>query len=287
MRTAQFINIGIGIATETIALNSRVLQVCPIEQFSFIDGEITEDAKEYIFSGTNIDGSVYQEKLITDNTFPATWLPNSSNRVFPPNVERGERVELYRYGASSKYYWRPMGLDDKLRRQETIIIAIAASPDGAIRTNEDGSEDLDPSKCYFIEFSSHTKAISLHTSKAQGEPFAYEFSFNLANGEVVLGDDKDTKIYMNSGDGEIGFQNSYGSVVRAVKDSLEFKATKATTASCPLITINSDNCNVVSKNVTVTSEAATVTAAGLLRLVGGSIRLVSGDIKSSTPIELG
>src|SRR5690606_33886982 len=109
-------------------------------------------------TSTDQDGNQEAVKLNTDLVISATWLPGATNRVSPPNVRRGERVELFTVGDTGKYYWRPLGLDDHLRKLETIIIGISA-------TRDETDTELRPDNMYWFELSSHSKRLAFSSSK--------------------------------------------------------------------------------------------------------------------------
>ena len=214
MHISQLVPFAIGTAAENKKLRSHELIVLPQEVLPFVDGELKENPTPLEFSGTDSKGQAYQGKITTDNVIRALWLPESSNRVTSPDVRRGERIVLYRFGDSDQYYWRPMGLDDHLRKLETIIFAISATKDESKKT-------LDIESCYFVEMSSHTKQITVHTSKANGEAFAYDFQIDADLSKVLLTDDGGNYFLLDSANTHIRMENADGTYYELDKQKIK------------------------------------------------------------------
>lgn len=191
MQVSQFRIFAIGVAAEHKPLKSKQLKVTPTEMLPMISGELAENPTPTEFKGVDANGTPYQGKVFTDNVIEATWLPEGSNRITPPDVRRGETVAIYRFSDGSKYYWRTLGLNDNLRALETVIFAISADPNGS-------GKDLDTENSYFIEVSSHTKSITVHTSTKNGEPYGYDIQLNAGQGKFIITDTSDNAIGINS-----------------------------------------------------------------------------------------
>lgn len=170
----------------TVAINkpldSKDIEFTPNEDMLFMDGELTDNASEETSKGTNAAGQAYEKSLTTTSTMKATWLPlGDANRRTAPDVRRGEIVVIYQYGDADKYYWTTLNNDLKLRKRETVIYAWSNV------VNEEESERAD--NTYFVEVSTHGKYIHVHTSKNDGEPFAYDIQLNTKEGFFQITDD--------------------------------------------------------------------------------------------------
>ena len=216
-----------GLAAENKALNSFELEVTPIEDLPMVDGELSTNANQAQTQGTDLTGQQYQTQMTSSGTVKATWLPvGQANRLTAPDVRRGEEVILYRFGDTDKYYWNTTRNDLRFRKLETVVFGISATQD------EKATPGLDNS--YYIEFSSHKKSITLITTKANGEPFAYSFQFDTGNGKVELKDDIGNTIFVDSQQHQIHMENADGSFFDITKfamagfarDTIDFK-TKA------------------------------------------------------------
>lgn len=214
MHVSQLVPFSIGTAAENKKLRSRELLVMPQEILPFVDGELKENQTPMEFDGVDSTGKVYQGNVTTDNVIRALWLPESSNRVTPPDVRRGERIVLYRFGDTDQYYWRPMGLDDHLRKLETVVFAISA-------TKDESKTTLDVESCYFFEMSSHTKQITVHTSKANGEAFAYDFQIDAEESKVLLTDDGGNYFLLDSANSHLRMENAAGTYYELDKQKIK------------------------------------------------------------------
>lgn len=228
MNVSMFRPYSLGIAAENKSLKSKELTISPIEHLPFVDGELVSNPTALDFFGVDESNQQYEGKIATDNVLTATWLPESNNRVTAPDIRRGERVIVYRVADSDKFYWRSLGLDDHLRKLETVIFAISGNPN-------EGSEVLDPTTCYFVEISTHTKNVVFQTSKANGEPFSYRFQFNTAEGNVTLDDDIGNQFYLDSQEHYLMLKNTDETKVELDKrdlfltaiDNIKMKAGKS------------------------------------------------------------
>lgn len=181
-----------GVVAAAKSTNSREIQVNLREMSSYMSGQVTVDPKQLEYKGTTAAGEQVQDKLVTDQNVSAIWLPHGSNRVSAPDVQPGERVTVWRVGDEDKYYWTEMGLDDELRRLETIVIAISGSP-ATTENKEIGDGDW-----YFIEWSSHKKHMMMSNSKANGEVVQYVAKFDYGEGKFSVADDMDNAISLDS-----------------------------------------------------------------------------------------
>lgn len=172
----------IGLVAENKPRNDRFANIVLVEDASGLDGEISFNPQEHRVKGQDKDGNSYEVVTTMDITFNCEWLPSGTNRITPPDIVRGELVEVYRLGDTDQYYWRTMGLRDNLRTLETVILAFSATP-----SYEGKPLSLD--HCYFLEVSTHDKLVTFSTSKANGEPFVYTAQFNTAEGQFILNDD--------------------------------------------------------------------------------------------------
>ena len=204
MAVSVFKIYSVGIAVENKKLSSKTLEICPIEHMGYVNGELTSDRESHADEGVDHLGNKYTSKVESSNGIMATWLPFVSNRVTAPDIRRGERVLLWRFSDNDEYYWTPMGLDDHLRRRETVIIAYSNDDDESVT-------EFNPDNCYYQEISTHNGLWTISTSKSNGEPFAYVAQINAKEGRVVITDDKDNSFEMNSNRSMLSLENNSGS----------------------------------------------------------------------------
>lgn len=206
MQISKFNVYSIGYAAENKLLSSKELQVFPSEILPYVDGEVLFEPIEIEESGEDYFGEKYTVKVKTSLSINCTWLQLGSNRVTPPDVRRGERILMYRYADTDKYYWSTMGLDEHLRRLETVVYAWSNIREGSV-------EALTPDNSYYVEISTHQKLLTLQTNKSDGEPFAYIVQINTKEGNFTISDDAGNFWQIDSAERRIEFQN---------KDNSEF-----------------------------------------------------------------
>lgn len=195
---------GLGIVAANKPIANKFIEVTPIEDLNFLDGEISDNVQEVSAKGKDASGGTYETAIATTASVQAEWLPiGISNRVTPPDVRRGEHVVLYRFGDTDKYYWTTLRYDMILRKLETVIFAFSNTREESV----DGGADT----TYFMEISTHKKIIHLHTSKSDGEPFTYDIQLNTKDGVFTFQDDIGNYIQLDSTNVRIQLKNADGS----------------------------------------------------------------------------
>lgn len=245
-----------GIVAENKPLKSMEVEVTPTEEMTMLDGEITTNATNYKANASDTLGKTYESSVKSQATVTATWLRfGDANRMTSPDVRRGEAVMLYQFGDANTYYWMTIKQDAVLRRLETVVYAISANPtEGAPMT---------PENTYFFEWSSHRKSITLSTSKANGEPFAFKVQINAGDGIVQTADDVGNYQTFNSKDTRMEWMNVDGShidmhkkeLIMTIPDRVEIN-TKHTQINSTTITLN--GVTNVTENTTMEKNTTTL-----------------------------
>lgn len=218
MEATCFKIVSIGIVAENKALSSKDVDVTPIESMNMLDGEIKSEPTVVEAQGVDRRGQQFASKTIVDSTVTATWLPFGSNRVTAPDVRRGERVYLWQAANADKYYWTVSGMDDHLRKLETVVFAFSATKDA-------GASGIDLDKCYYFEVSTHNKSITLETSTANGEAHGYLVQINTAESVITIQDDAGNFFQLDSDEQKLILQNQAQSHVILDKTKINIKAT--------------------------------------------------------------
>lgn len=198
--------VSIGTVAENKALSSKVISVSPIEQLTMFNGEVRSNPVALETTGLDRNGNNFATSVATDNVVQATWLPFGSNRKTAPDVRRGERVLIWATADADQYYWTVTGMDDRLRKLETVVWAFSANP-----AESSAGDEFD--NCYYLEMSTHNKSITLQTTTLNGEPYAYTCQFNLAEGAFILQDDDGNLVEIDSKEKRISLNNSANSKV--------------------------------------------------------------------------
>jgi hypothetical protein len=146
------------------------------------------------------------ESITITNVIEASYLDLMSNRSGPPDIVKGEQVLLFQYSDTDEYYWFPLGRDDDLRRLEHYRISVS--------DDQKTVKILDKNNTYYIELDTlHDKAITIATSKSDGEKYKYHFKIDANNNTVTLQDDIGNEIWLESDIPRIMLKNSSDTIV--------------------------------------------------------------------------
>lgn len=217
MNASAFHLHSLGIAVENKPRASRSLNVLPSETANATDGEVKLNPIQETFKGTDSNGEAYQVKTTSERSLVCEWLPSEDNRATPPDIMRNEWIEIWRKGDSDEYYWRSMGIKNGLRALESAVYTYNASPNPA-------GGGVDFKTCYFLAFSAHDKHVTLGTSKANGEPYAYTFQINTGKGEVTLTDDIGNEFEVVSKENRLQFKNADGTLFKVERQHIDMVA---------------------------------------------------------------
>lgn len=224
--------------------DSITIEFFPMEHIPFVDGEVNEDQQDYQDGGEEFVGGGYNANVKSSNALPADWLrEGQSNRMTPPDVRRGERVKIWQYADSDKYYWETFGVDNDLRKLETVVFAYNANP------IEDTKTDFENS--YSLEISTHDKVIRMHTSDKNGEFCTYDIEINPGEGYVLIQDSIGNYIHMESRANRIELMNASGSHYDMDKEHITETAPGSHTIKTPYHRIEAAQ-TVIAGNLGVT-----------------------------------
>lgn len=279
MQVSKFNIYSIGYAAENKALDSKDVNIFPAEVLPYADGEIIFEPIVLECSGTDYFGEKYTVKVKTSLSIKSTWLQFGSNRQTAPDIRRGEKVLLWRYADTDKYYWTTLGMDDAIRRLETVVYAWSNVKDEDVKV-------LTPDNSYYIEISTHKKHVTFSTCKSDGEPFAYQFQFNTKDGAVTITDDVENFIQLDSQERRLTFQNKDESQLVLDKGKGYFNTPESIDFNTPVFNVNAKaSINFTTKAMTVKADTftgnilasefkGTVNIAKLLTISGGIAALV-------------
>lgn len=268
--TSKFNIKSIGYAAHNLPLNENQLEVYPIEEYGYANGEITDEQEQIDVEGVDSKGNVYQDSIKTSNTILAEWLPWGSNRHAAPNVRRGERVLLWQYSDEDKYYWTSTGMDDHLRRKETAIFKYS-------NTDDETVDELNSTNSYSVIVSTHTKEFTLQTTKSDGEPFEYIIKLDAKQGIFVVTDDANNQISLESEKKRITIVNTNGSSISVDGDDININAKGNINLNAKGIVMKSTDNSVDATNYTINAKQVGITATKY-GLKGGSMDLSGGNL---------
>lgn len=235
----------LGVVAANKPLSSVFIEVTPVEEFPMLDGEITDHKEPYDASFINGEGEPWSVKTITTASIKAKWVPiNCPNRRTAPDVRRGEVVMIYRFSDRDEYWWNTLINDfNRIRRLETVIWSFDDLRPENITNDQDTT--------YWAMVSTHKKVVQVHTSKSDGEPYAYDIQINAKDGRIIITDDVGNYFELNSKLSKLELQNADGTTVSLDKGNLNIKA---------------DNINIVG-NVATTGN---INATGTITDTGGN-----------------
>lgn len=240
MKQSQFHMESIGRAAMNRKPSSPLLEVFPIETMTYVDGEITDVYNEDEVSGIDAFGKKYSVKVKTSITVQATWLPFDSNRLTPPDIRRGERVFVWRFGDADQYYWTTTGLDDFLRRLETIVYAVSNTKDETVT-------QLSPDNSWYVRICTRTKKIQLKTNRSDGEGVSYDFLFDIEKGIVSLSDDLGNSFMLNSFERHFRLLNADKSIFELNKDVANLETMKSINLKTKKFSLTCDDITITNK----------------------------------------
>lgn len=218
MQVSQLVPYSIGIATENKPLSTNDLNVMATEVFGATDGEVTLNPENVISKGVDGEGRQYQTSVVSDRSLTAKWLPFGSNRATAPDVSRGEKVMIYRFADTDTYYWKSLGLDEELRRLETVITVYNANPKRGMKGT------IDFTNCYYFEVSTHNKTVTFGTSVLNGEHTTMHVQLNAGTGEFLFEDGTGQTVYSNAVEAILQMINNQGTELTLEKQDILAKA---------------------------------------------------------------
>lgn len=228
--------ISVGIVAENKALDSHDVRVLLVEHLNLMDGELTTATTMLESSGIDKDEQSYTVKIEMGAVIRAEWI-GETNRTTSPDVRRGEQVWIYQQGDADKYYWESMGRDDDQRRLETVVYRFDGRP-------ENSNEPITEDNSYFLEFSSHKKAITLKTSKRNGEFCRYIFQLNTGDGQATLQDDMGNIIQMDSQHTTIHVRNADKSLIEMNRKKIHVQSEESISFKTPHMHIDSPDIRI-------------------------------------------
>lgn len=259
----------IGQAAENRALSSWDLAIFPIETASYMDGELTAELSTLKTEGEDAFGQKYAVEAQIANHITASWIPFGSNRTTPPDVRRGERLVIWQYADVDKYYWSTTGLDDVLRRLETVVYAWS-------NTRDESTKRMNADNSYYFEVSTHKKLVTFGTSKSDGEPYAYTIQIDTEAGILTITDDGGNYIDLNSGEHRLRLENADGSKIYIDKRTITGEAPDSMTWKTKLFTVDAPQSTFTGK----------VDVNGLLTMHAGMSALAAAGAGASFAVPI-
>lgn len=190
----------VGEVAKNKELDSDLIEVAALEDNSYMEGELTDQIEKVEGEGKDAEGNSFNTTVETTNTIKAKWLSfTDTNRMTSPDVRRGEKVVIWRFGDTDQFWWCTEQQDRKLRRLETVIWGFS----NCSKENEESNH----SNMYWLEISTHRKNIRFHTSKNDGEPFAWDIQLDTKKGVFVIDDNDGGYFFYDAKNRHFRFEN--------------------------------------------------------------------------------
>lgn len=190
MAMGGFIPYSLGIVAEDSNPDSRYITIYPVEKYPAVDGDVNA-VTALQTTNKNIDGGYTTTTAVKSYTIKAKWLAiGEPNRLYAPNVCKGESVQIYKFGDSDKYFWSATGAELDIRKNEKAFFLFS---------NTSNIEARPDDSFYFVAFNTIDKYVRIHTSTSDGEPYGYDIDINTKDGVLTIQDTNDNSIVLDSG----------------------------------------------------------------------------------------
>ena len=229
----------------------------------------------------DISGNDIEQEYISTSTIKAEYIKSNDN-VSIPDVVPGERVEIWQYKKQGSYFWKSCGKDSELRMTEHYRIHAS--------DKQKVLEVLTDDNTYYFEIDTteKNKFVKISTSKSDEEEFRYVIKIDCLDNSIILADDDENRIYLNSKEEQIILENKSKSKVELSKKDILIYAPND-------IKIQADNnIDIISKNTTTlqnkdaiiqTIKSFTSTATDITESASNNINISSGSsIGLTSPI---
>lgn len=174
----------LGMVVSDKAEHSWDIEVYPMEIMPTYSGDLTANPQNNV-QQTNVFGENKNVTVSKDRRIRCRWLPlfDTSNRVSPPSVRKGETVIVINFAGLDKYFWvNGMYADYDLRKLENMTQFLS---------NKQSVGDNDLTKGYYRQIDTYNKFIAWHTSDNDKEHCTYDYLLNTKEGNFKLWDGKD------------------------------------------------------------------------------------------------
>lgn len=202
----------IGIAAADKAEDSRELWVYCQELLPFVKGELK--AREFDTEiSTSSQTDSYSGKMKTSNCVLCQYRSTESNRLMPPDVRRGEQVIVTCFSDTNTFYWDTAGVDTGTRRTETYRIGVGDTTEYNTVLTDDNS--------YFLELDTRRhKHVKISTANSDKEEFRYMLLISPELSQVLLTDNANNSIFIDSKKHHVTLTNTDGSLLNLEAENI-------------------------------------------------------------------
>lgn len=196
---------------------SKEIEVIPLDDQPFQEGESISDIFTLETQGKDASGKTYSAKVDTSKSIMATWLSTDANRMTAPDVRRGDIVELYTFYDTQQYYWKEAEDNGKRRRMEQVTHRYSATDDESVK-------ELDDTNSIKVDLNGETGTYTITLPKIGKAKVSQTIQFDSQNGNIVIADSNNNFIQLEE-QGKVSFANSKGSFIELdLEDIYEYAA---------------------------------------------------------------
>lgn len=188
--------VGIGIAALDKKPNDVALDVFMQETLPSTSGKLSEVKNNKVDTLSNNNANSY--KANKGKTITCKWKGTSgSNRMSPPDIRKGESINVYQYGGTDQYYWEPFSYEMDLKTTECVVYGFSNKNKKATNTNE-ASRLSEMKKMYYFMVDTINKLVKFHSNKDNGEYTTYDFDIKTKDGILQVYDGNGNYLQLNS-----------------------------------------------------------------------------------------
>ncbi len=243
----------IGTVAEDLITGNKAIKIYPHEHIANVEGDI-EQTESVNKQSKDSQNRSYNVTVNTKVTITAIWRNPNSNRTTPPNVRRGETVEVYQYDNTDKYYWMTIGNELDLRGLEHVEYVYVNDPE---------AKEINDSNSYKVIYSTLNKLVGFRTPDNNGEATTYEKMLDTKRGIDVLVLD--------------GFGNSI--ILNSTEGGLNITTNTHVTIKTSTANIETENCNITStQNCNVKADAECNVEGTDVNLKATTLKITAGSM---------
>lgn len=197
-------------ASEITKRNASKLYVnCP-EFTPLASGELTDANNEHevkIFNEAT--GMTYEKKVVSTTSIYAEYFGALVGSTDVPDVCKDEQIILINFAGTDVFYWLPadrLQVDNVKRLVEHVRLSC--------NNRTKLTDPIDDDSTYYLEIDTkYHRHIVLKTSKKRGEKYAYTIAIDAETNTILLSDDINNTIGIESNNSRTYMTNSDGSLV--------------------------------------------------------------------------
>ena len=239
-KQSGFHRYSIGTVAEDKDEDGHIIEIFPIENQSFAEGNIADTKIENVMA-KDLYGNSKSVVLNKKSTVRAIWMPfGNSNRSTAPNVKKGEQVEIYRYADTDDFYWDTLYNEFDIRRKEKVI---------HLYGNTDAfGEELTLDNTYFTKIDTINKLVHIKTNDNDGELTSYDIKIDTKEGILEVFDGKGNIIQLDSAEDKLTATTNDEVIIN----------TKIMTINAIDLNINVTNLNLKSTGTDIKTSTTTI-----------------------------